>query len=254
MRGPEELADLLARRLVEAPGRHQVVDEEPVALVGRDPARRRVGLHEIALLLEHGHLVAHRCRRHSNPRRVGDVGRAHGLRRRDVLLHDCAQDRRLPIIEHAGSQAYRVLTARGGACITALATMSTGRGGPPDRCRPAADDSRGRRMSRTVRRRQRRRRLAGAARPRGPTCNARAPGDRRRQFVVGSRDARERGRRSTRRRGGRRRRRRLHGRGRRLHGPGGRRVLHGRGGLRAGAIGRLRRHDHVPHRHHHDQR
>ena len=126
VRRAEELADLLARRLVEAAGRHEVVDEEPVALVGRDPAGRRVRLHEIALLLEHGHLVAHRGRGHSHAGRVGDVGRAHGLRRRDVLLHDCAQDRRLPIIEHAGSQAYRVLTRSGSAALAY--GLSRGRG------------------------------------------------------------------------------------------------------------------------------
>ena len=114
MGGPEEVADLARVAGSRRPGRRQVVDEEPVALVGRDAAGRRVRLDEVALLLEHGHLVAHRRRGHLHAGRVGDVGRAHGLRRGDVLLHDGAQDRGLAVVEHAGSQGYRVLTGRGG--------------------------------------------------------------------------------------------------------------------------------------------
>ena len=110
--GAEELPDLAARRGVETAGRGQVVDEEAVPLVGRDPPGRRVRLDEVALLLEHGHLVADRGRRHPDPGRVGDVGRTHRERRGDVLLDDGAQDRGLAVVEHAGSPGYRVLTAR----------------------------------------------------------------------------------------------------------------------------------------------
>ena len=96
----EELADLLRRRLVERARRGQVIDEVPVALVGRDAPRRRVRLDEVALLLEHGHLVAHGRRRHLDRRHLGDQVRTDRLGRRDVLLHDGTQDRCLPIIEH----------------------------------------------------------------------------------------------------------------------------------------------------------
>jgi hypothetical protein len=109
--GLEEVADLLGDRLVDAGSRRgQSVDEEPVALVGRDPPRRGVGLHEVALLLEHRHLVAHRGRRHADAGRVGDVGRPDRLRGRDVLLHHGAEDGCLAFVEHLGTPGYRVLT------------------------------------------------------------------------------------------------------------------------------------------------
>jgi hypothetical protein len=106
----EELADPPGRRASTRPGARQVVDEEPVALVGRDATRRRVRLGEVALLLEHRHLVADRGRRDPDPGRGGDVGGADGLRGRDVLVHDSAEDCGLAIVQHRGSRGYRVLT------------------------------------------------------------------------------------------------------------------------------------------------
>ena len=81
-------------------GRGEMVDEEAVALVGRDAPRRGVGLDQEALLLEHRHLVANRCRRHADARGRGDVRGADRLRGRDVLLHHGAQDCGLAIVEH----------------------------------------------------------------------------------------------------------------------------------------------------------
>ena len=103
--GGEEVADLRPASLVERARGGEVVDEEAVALVGGDPPGRRVRLDEVALLLEHGHLVAHRGRRHPHAGRVGDVGRTHRQRRGDVLLHDGAQDRGLAVVEHLAVNA-----------------------------------------------------------------------------------------------------------------------------------------------------
>ena len=103
VRGREELPDRRARVAVDA-RRHEVVDEEAVALVGRDAPGRRVRLDEVALLLEHGHLVAHRRGRDAHAGRVGDVGGPDGKRRGDVLLHHRTQDRRLAFVEHGPTQ------------------------------------------------------------------------------------------------------------------------------------------------------
>ena len=80
--------------VVEAPRRAQVVDEEPVPLVGRDAAGRRVRLDEVPLLLEHGHLVAHRRRRDAHAGRVGDVGRPTGSA---VAMYSCTTALRIAV-------------------------------------------------------------------------------------------------------------------------------------------------------------
>ena len=48
----EEVADLALRCPVQPAGRGEVVDEVPVALVGRDPPGRGVGLDQVALAFE----------------------------------------------------------------------------------------------------------------------------------------------------------------------------------------------------------
>ena len=96
----EEVADLLGGDVVEPAGRSEVVDEEAVSLVGGHPARRRVRLDEEALLLQHRHVVANGGGRDIHSRRARDVGRAHRLRRCDVLVHDGAENRCLSFVEH----------------------------------------------------------------------------------------------------------------------------------------------------------
>ncbi len=66
--GGEELADGGTGVMVEQSGCGEMVDEEAVALVRRDPPGRGVRLDEIALLFEHGHLVAHGRRRDARSR------------------------------------------------------------------------------------------------------------------------------------------------------------------------------------------
>ena len=100
-----------ARRLAE------VVDEEAVALLGGDPAGAGVGLAEVALLLEGGHVVAHGGRRHRHGGRPHDVRRPHRLGGVDVLLHDGPEDGGLAFVEHAylkflGTRCYRVPAVR----------------------------------------------------------------------------------------------------------------------------------------------
>ena len=95
----EEPTDLLALHRTERPWRSQRVDEEPVALVGGDPAGAGVGLGQVAITLERSHVAAHGGRRHLDARGSGDMGRTHRLGRLDVLRHDGVQDGGLAGIE-----------------------------------------------------------------------------------------------------------------------------------------------------------
>ena len=70
----EEVANLLGSQRVERAVGREAVDKESVALVGRNSPRRCVRLHQEAFLLEHGHVVTHRCRGHLNTGRVSNVG------------------------------------------------------------------------------------------------------------------------------------------------------------------------------------
>src|SRR5262249_56499173 len=86
MRGREELR---YRPLVGYPQRPflgEVVDEVAVAQVGRYPARGRVRLRDVPLVLEHGHVVADGRARHAQLAGSGDALGTDGLRRLDVLL------------------------------------------------------------------------------------------------------------------------------------------------------------------------
>ena len=102
--GVEERADPLRRGRIEPPGRRDVVDEESISLVGRHTTGGGVRLREVALLLEHRHLVANRGGADSNAGQIGDVRRPHGLRRGDVLLHDGPEDGGLAFVEHLALQ------------------------------------------------------------------------------------------------------------------------------------------------------
>ena len=97
----EERAHLHGVLPAEAGGLPEVVDEEAVALLGGDPAGAGVGLAEVALLLEGGHVVAHGGRRHRHRGRLHDVRRPHRLGGVDVLLHDGPEDGGLAFVEHA---------------------------------------------------------------------------------------------------------------------------------------------------------
>ncbi len=170
VRGGEELSDALRRRPIEVPGRGHVVHVEPVALVGRHPAGGGVRLGDVTLLLQHGHLVAHRGRADVHPRRLGDMRRPHRLRGGDVLLDDRSQDRGLALVEHgapwlggrigwirwggsgerAGSLSRRLRVRISTGSVAAAGEpfrTSTPRSGPtpraaPRRDRPSAADSR----------------------------------------------------------------------------------------------------------------
>ena len=72
VRGGEEVGDRAPLADRQGPGLGEVVDEVAVALVRRDPARRRVGLDDVALALELGHVVADRGARDPQGPRLGD--------------------------------------------------------------------------------------------------------------------------------------------------------------------------------------
>ena len=97
----EELGDLLALDGPENARSGQVIDEEAVALVGRNAARTGVGLDEVPLALECHHFRADGGRGHLHPRRVGDVGGADRLGGPDVLGDHRLQNGRSPGVEGA---------------------------------------------------------------------------------------------------------------------------------------------------------
>ena len=87
----------LGRRERLDPG--ELVDEQPVAAVGRHPAGARVRLAEVALFLQHGHVVAHGGR--GDPQLVAlDEGlAADRLLGGDIVLDDRAQHVELAVVE-----------------------------------------------------------------------------------------------------------------------------------------------------------
>ena len=78
----------------------QPVHEQPVPLVGGDAAGAGVRLGDVALLLEDGHVVADRRRRHVEVVPVHQGLRADGFHGGDVVADDGAQDRELPVVQH----------------------------------------------------------------------------------------------------------------------------------------------------------
>ena len=77
----------------------QPVDEEPVALVGRHPAGAGVRLADVALLLQHGHVVAHGGRGDAAGVPLDQGLAADRLLGGDVVLDDGAQHVELAIVE-----------------------------------------------------------------------------------------------------------------------------------------------------------
>ena len=95
----EELSHLLAAARVEGARCAEVVDEEAVALVGRDAAGTRVRLDQEAVPLEGGHVGSHGRRRHAHAGSVDHVLGPHGLGSPDVLGDHGREDRRLAGVE-----------------------------------------------------------------------------------------------------------------------------------------------------------
>ncbi len=97
--GREELGDPAPFGGRERGDAGEVVDVVAVAAVGGDAPRGRVRLCDVALALEHRHLVAHRRRGDPEIGTARDGGRPDRQRARDVLLDDRPQDRGLAIVE-----------------------------------------------------------------------------------------------------------------------------------------------------------
>src|SRR5581483_9983355 len=90
--GGEEAGHLLAGPGLELLLAGQVVDEVAVPRVGRHPPRRGVGVGDVALPLEDGHLVADGGAGDAQPRLAGDRAGAHRLAGLDVLLDERLED------------------------------------------------------------------------------------------------------------------------------------------------------------------
>ena len=99
--GERDLAELVADRQlvghVELGIAHERLDVQAVAEVGGDPARARVRVRQQAERLELGHRAAHGRRRDAESVALDEGFRAHRDRREDVVLHDGAQHRPLPL-------------------------------------------------------------------------------------------------------------------------------------------------------------
>ncbi|OEI70024.1 hypothetical protein Cus16_0645 [Curtobacterium sp. ER1/6] len=90
--GAEERLDRVPLRARERAGGGQVVDEDPVALVGRDPPGRGVRGDDELLVLELGHVVADRGGADAEGVAVDDRLRTDRFARRDVVPHDGLED------------------------------------------------------------------------------------------------------------------------------------------------------------------
>ena len=101
----------LGRRERLDPG--EPVDEEPVALVGRHPARAGVRLAEVALLLQHRHVVAYGGRRDAQVVPLDQRLAADRLLGRDVVLDDGAQDLQLAVVERHVPPSEAIVTRAG---------------------------------------------------------------------------------------------------------------------------------------------
>src|SRR5262249_2278229 len=77
---------------------------EPVTLVGRHPPGAGMRLGDVTLLLEDGHLVTDRCRRHSQVMPLGQRLGPDWLLSGHVVLHDGTQPSKLAIGQHARLQ------------------------------------------------------------------------------------------------------------------------------------------------------
>ena len=100
-------AHLRALGGAEDTGLGEVVDEEAVALVGRDPPGAGVGLDQVALALEGHHLGAHGGRGDLHPGCAGHVGGADRLGGLDVLGHHGLEDGGPAVVEGARRRRRR---------------------------------------------------------------------------------------------------------------------------------------------------
>ena len=96
----EELTNLVAPARIERARFGQMVDEEPVALVGGDAPGAGMGLGQKPVALQSGHVRTHRGRRHTHPGGLDHMLRPHRLGRADVLGDHGVEDGRLAVVEH----------------------------------------------------------------------------------------------------------------------------------------------------------
>jgi hypothetical protein len=90
--GVEELQDRPSLRRGQRLDVGDAVDELPVALVCGDTTRAGVRLRDVALGLQHGHVVAHGSAGHSQIVSIDQCFRSDGLLRRDIVGDQGTQD------------------------------------------------------------------------------------------------------------------------------------------------------------------
>ena len=136
--GSEELGHRLSGAGLELLLAGEVVDEVPVALVGGDPPGRGVGMGDVPLPLEDGHLVADGGAGHPEPRAAGDRVGPDRLAGLDVLLDQGLEDGGLAFVHGTPREVYRPEGAQRHAQRPLSRRNAPAAGGPWPRWRGAA--------------------------------------------------------------------------------------------------------------------
>ncbi len=101
----EEGTDGATLRRGQRLDRRKLVHEQAITLVRRDAPRARVWLGDVALILEHGHVVADRRRGDAQVVAFDERLAPDGLTGIDIVGHDGLQDFELSFVEHVTSLA-----------------------------------------------------------------------------------------------------------------------------------------------------
>ena len=83
-----------------------LVDEQPISAIGRNPARRRVRVGDVALFFQGCHVVADRGGRNTQVVPFHQRLRTYGLVRGNVVLDNGAQHGQSAVFEHGTSRRF----------------------------------------------------------------------------------------------------------------------------------------------------
>ena len=123
--GARDLAlEAMRVRATDLRAAHQAVDVVPVGLVGRHPARRGVGLGQIAHLLQVGHGVADRGRGEAERVLLGQLAGPDGFRRDRVFEQQGLEHLPLALVQLVASHGLPVRCVSGWTAGTVLRQLT----------------------------------------------------------------------------------------------------------------------------------